>query len=534
MDPLQDEIDARNTVLADAFTRTPVECLGILANIARGQAFDIETRRKRGWQSAQKPYLATVEVLESWADEMRVERRAPLREPLAEISSPDRTADLDPAAGPLSGQITDRVLAMPELCRAEYPHRRGARIVKCGRRAGHDLPPSPLRHAEWIEDGTLPEGGDWGPEWDLPTEVTTVTAGGYVTHDVARAVREAPDVDAKLDVAFGPLADATRAAINALPDVEVTMTGTIDVAEPAPRPERMTWAQVVEHAKGRTRRQEKRSYSQVSSFGECPTRYALSDLDRTPCWWLVGGRAVHFAMEQVNLYAVAALRTPAGAPPDLQIPEVGTLWDLSLNRAVAEAMKESGMPDTTQWKAADKGKENHQWWRAEGIRMVQHWISRLTRLLNAGWRILVIDGTPCVEWEIIVDAGGVPLVQIIDVALHNPSTGEVCVVDAKTGKSKPDDPRQLGQYAHAVAQVTGHHVGMRPNRKITAAWWMARTDEVHVIEDPRAEVPWDDIVYETVSTHRADMAGLYLPIRQYAYGGCNSCGVKDYCPAGPR
>lgn len=496
MDPLQDEIDARNTVLADAFTRTPVECLGILANIARGQAFDIETRRKRGWQSAQKPYLATVEVLESWADEMRVERRGPLREPLAEISSPDRTADLDPAAGPLSGQITDRVLtggpAQPE------------------------------------------DKGDWGPEWIPPTEVTTVTAGGFVTHDVARAVREAPTVDAKLDVAFGPLADATRAAINALPDVEVTMTGTIDVAEPAPRPERMTWAQVVEHARGRTRRQEKRSYSQVSSFGECPTRYALSDLDRTPCWWLVGGRAVHFAMEQVNLYAVAALRTPAGAPPDLQIPEVGTLWDLSLNRAVAEAMKESGMPDTTQWKAADKGKENHQWWRAEGIRMVQHWISRLTRLLNAGWRILVIDGTPCVEWEIVVDAGGVPLVQIIDVALHNPSTGEVCVVDAKTGKSKPDDPRQLGQYAHAVAQVTGHHVGMRPNRKITAAWWMARTDEVHVIEDPRAEVPWDDIVYETVSTHRADMAGLYLPIRQYAYGGCNSCGVKDYCPAGPR
>lgn len=536
MDPRQDDIDARAVELRNALDPAdPVLALPGLIAVIRQDADGIERRRRRGWQSDQKRYLGAIEILTSYVDTLNAASTPALRPPLDTIASPERTADLDPADGPVSGQIADRVLTgAPDVPQGFVTHD-VARAIRMAPDTDAKLAIAfDLRHI----GRSVP-----GPDGTLPDLTTWCGTQGVATNrEMANCPQCITVYDATVSASIGHHPDASGVDVrvsddvpdNALLVTNGTLEGSalvtnidplsIDVAEPAERPARMTWAQVREHAAGRRpRRSEKRSYSQVSSFEECPVRYALSDLDRTPCWWLVGGRALHFAMEAINQ---STARTET-VPLDTRTPD---LWRGSLNRAIAGAMTESGMSDVTTWHAAGKGSEGYDWWRVNGAVMVDNWIRRLTRLHAAGWRVLVINGVPAVEWEITIDVDGVPLVQIIDLVMHNPATGELCVVDAKGGKSAPSDPRQPGQYAHAVARM----LGVDEFVKISAAWWMARTDEIIMVDDPRGEVPWDDVVYETVTMDAAEKAGHFLPIRQYAYGGCRTCRVNALCPAGPR
>jgi hypothetical protein len=235
------------------------------------QADHIVASRRKGWQTAERANRTAVGCLidiSALLDRHPVPEpdAAPTRPALDAIPSPTRHADLDPADGPLSAQITDRVLGTPDgpfptpvrLCPAEYPTPAGAapgaRVVRCGRELGHHLGGqlTGSRHAEWVENVDNDGAGGWGPEWDMPPgwDVADPTAPaithepasttGYVTPRTAAAIREqvaaGRTVDDKLTAAFGdprleapaplptvetadPVAEMQRDAQDALADV---------------------------------------------------------------------------------------------------------------------------------------------------------------------------------------------------------------------------------------------------------------------------------------------------------------------------
>lgn len=135
----------------------------ILTNVASqllAEATYISERRKSGWKSRSDAHTAAGRILEQWAKDLAayLERdEPPARPPLETIPPPTRHADLDPADGPISAQITSGLLA------AATP----------------------------------------APDWP----------DGPITPDAATRVRLAieagADTDAKLDAAFGPVAEPT-------------------------------------------------------------------------------------------------------------------------------------------------------------------------------------------------------------------------------------------------------------------------------------------------------------------------------------
>ena len=129
------------------------------------QAAHIIEGRRSAWQGRSKTRITAATVLRDLLD--LLERNpAPVevdhhdRAPLDKIPSPDRHADLDPADGAFSGQISDRVMFgnTARSCSAEYPAQPGVapggRVVRCGRESGHHLGEQMTgsRHAEWIEN----------------------------------------------------------------------------------------------------------------------------------------------------------------------------------------------------------------------------------------------------------------------------------------------------------------------------------------------------------------------------------------------
>lgn len=335
------------------------------------------------------------------------------------------------------------------------------------------------------------------------------------------------------------------------PDPPMPMLDTIDpfgipaMVEPSPPPvrqtqQRMTFDAIREHGMARAQGADHRSYSQASSFAECGIRYALGDLE-TPAWWNVGGTALHYACEWLNretFMAQNATADPTYTLPDATGHVIETLWTNCLNRALSEAIAEHPTVSPDRWRAAKKGAEGYDWWRTNGVDMVRRWIARLAWLYDQGWTIATLDGKPAIEydapmWINVPTAQGrrIKVDNILDLVMVRDDT--FLIVDFKSGASAPDSTAQLGQYAHALAQV------LTDKELIFGAYWLARTDELrragapteaHESIDLRDLHPWEGIEYLITTMHTAESQGLYLPNRTR---WCVSCGVRGLCPVGP-
>lgn len=483
------------------------------ARLMLAEATYISEQRKSGWKSRSDAHTAAGRILEQWAKDLAVyleTDKPPMRPPLETIPPPARHADLDPANGPISAQITSGLLAatgaaspaaierIATQCRAEYVPppgtAEGARIVRCDKRADHDD-----AHADWPEGSITP---------DAATKVRLAIEAGHKPTD-----------DATLDAAFGP-----SVATSAIPAF----------SEPGPPParqlqKRMTFDAVRQHGMARARGEDHRSYSQVTSFAECGVRYALSDLDAAPAWWNVGGTALHYALEAINLQRGS------------------DTWPESFGRAISEAVAESGVtPD--RWRAAKKGHEGYDWWRVEGPIMVGRWLQRLGQLLGDGWVIATIGGKLAVELSapMTIQTSGIighpgpddviKVENILDLVMVRGDT--FLIIDFKSGASAPDSTYQLGQYGWALAEAIDPDGRVQATMRIVGAYWLARTDDMRPFEmskvdmgaDLREQHPWSEIEYLITTMHVAESQGLYLPNRTR---WCGSCGVAGLCPVGP-
>lgn len=122
------------------------DLLTVLAGQMLAEGSFIAERGRKGWQSAEREHIRAAAILEQWAKDLAayLERdKPPMRPPLETITGPTMYEHLDPADGPISAQITSGLMSQ--------------------------------------------------------------ASEGPVTADVARSIREAKTVDAKLDVAFGPV-----------------------------------------------------------------------------------------------------------------------------------------------------------------------------------------------------------------------------------------------------------------------------------------------------------------------------------------
>jgi PD-(D/E)XK nuclease superfamily/YspA, cpYpsA-related SLOG family len=394
---------------------------------------------------------------------------------------------------------------------------------------------------------------------DITVERYPVTAGEWAKYGKAAGpLRNKIMVDSKPDGVAAFVLDGSKGATGTVelaraagipfvheeyrtsktPDPEPTTTPegySLEFIDPEPPRYAMTPAQVRAHGQARHRGADHRSPSQVSSYNDCGTRYALGDLE-PPQWANVGGVAVHAAIARLNL-AVAAAQSSSTAVDLELLPNVAESWPDRLNLTIAQTIDQTGVkPD--RWRVNNKGLENGDWWRVEGAEMLKRYTAWLTAQLNDGWMVAYLtDPTanpagstiiPAVEYPFTLSVPGlpVPVRGIIDLVLWQPATQQVRVVDPKSGRIKPSDAVQLGTYAAAVWQLTGV-----PLDHIDASYLMVRRDYTAMEESYPAvlvrHTPPDVLADLYVQQYTAESAGLY-PARPSTF--CGGCGVINLCP----
>lgn len=164
--------------------------------------------------------------------------------------------------------------------------------------------------------------------------------------------------------------------------------------------------------------------------------------------------------------------------------------------------------------------EDYAWWMANGPAFVQSWIT--WRQMNPSLHILKMeDGKPAIELDvrvdIEVDGELIQLKGFIDRVFVDTNTGEVLIVDLKTGKSTPA-PMQLAFYRRALKAAYGIDAPY-------GAYWMAREGSLSSIHDL---TPFTDemVDYWVAKTYAGVQAGIFLP---HVTTMCKGCGVRTHC-----
>lgn len=257
------------------------------------------------------------------------------------------------------------------------------------------------------------------------------------------------------------------------------------------------------------------SYSSLSSWLDCGARFKyerVMNAPQTEAWYFLGGHAVHAATEKADHEGIT--RIDEAGPLFLEAfdLEVQRLHDKGYDLAKVKA----GGRKSTKWPM----KEDIHFWRSEGPGMVANWIQWRTDRFNEGWQFLPLpDGSPAIEVPVQVEFPEILVKGFIDRVMVS-DTGEVHVVDLKSGSRSPESSLQLGIYA----------LGLRRNFGITAplgGYWMARTG---VLNQPTSLLHYTHELVGDWFTQakRGIEAEIFIP---HVSSFCNSCGSAPFCPA---
>lgn len=255
------------------------------------------------------------------------------------------------------------------------------------------------------------------------------------------------------------------------------------------------------------------SYSQVDTLLSCSEKYRLTKIvgiQETPAWWLLGGSAVHAATERYDL-------TSSPDDFDVNMSFETCLSEQILDLAHDGPIRASGRA-TKEW----PGGEDDAWWAHHGPAYVQSWID--WRKQNPNLALYMINGdTPAVEVAVTaVTAEGVALKGYIDRVFQDQDTGDLLIVDLKTGRNNPPSSLQLDFYRYGLQStlgVTARHGG----------FWMARKGTLDTVHDLwRTD---EQIAQMLVKARIVIDNELFIPHLSIL---CNSCGVKEFCTAYTR
>lgn len=197
---------------------------------------------------------------------------------------------------------------------------------------------------------------------------------------------------------------------------------------------------------------KRRSYSQLSTFLECPELYYYKYIEKVaeqPSVWSVGGTTFHSLAEQY-------LRGDLGPDPDVDTLQAA--WDIAWEQGVAEvrARNPDAPADLAKWRAANRGKETAEWWQVNGLMWVRDFITWWTTGRGKDLRVLEDNAGPMLERELTVHLGGVEVIAIPD-ALVVDEHGQIDVLDYKSSKDQrgPGGSLQLGVYKAALLAHAG-------------------------------------------------------------------------------
>lgn len=268
------------------------------------------------------------------------------------------------------------------------------------------------------------------------------------------------------------------------------------------------------------------SWSQLETSEDCGLRYRLQRIEaveQVPQWVLIGGRAFHAAVEEIEQHETR------------RAFDTAALWERALHTEIADTTQHSAMP-LDQWRASAKGKEGYDWWRVEGGPMLQRYLDN--RLSYPIAKLPNQHGQPLPPVVAAVEApftlrvptreGDLRVEGILD-QVRNTDAGLV-VVDLKSGAHMPDDTFQLGIAAWAIIQRL-YGITSFDMPKIFGMFYNARkgtyTDRVDLLE----RHPWEEILYRFHAAEAKRAAGVYTPRRSSFCGGCS---VRYACPVGGR
>ena len=277
------------------------------------------------------------------------------------------------------------------------------------------------------------------------------------------------------------------------------------------------------------------SHSYVSSYEQCSLSALLSDASkagligaRRPSWSLVGGNALHAAIEEYERRELSGVLHP----------DVAEAWNYHLNIHVADTIADlAGSPyfDPATWHEANGGREGYDWWRVEGEAMLKRYITFHDEAWRETRRVLAMpDQTLALEvpYEMTVRSldgtTGFTSKGKIDAVWIEPASNEITIIDYKSGRNAPTETFQLGEYGHALAMLL---LGQVSAHKILGRYWLARKGEYTPPIDLLETHPIEELQYRYEAAMRGTKAGVFAP---HPNPLCISCGVRDYCPASPK
>jgi len=198
------------------------------------------------------------------------------------------------------------------------------------------------------------------------------------------------------------------------------------------------------------------------------------------------------------------------------------VWDETFLEAIADQEAKSGS-NPTDWRVAGRAtkenpdKENKNWWDRNGKEMFFNFITAWEGSKFELW--VTPEGVPAAELGWLLNFGDVPIKAFADAIVVEPS-GELAVIDFKTGSFMPGSSMQLGVYACCMEM----QFGIRPTK---GYFYDARKAEFKELSGlDRWTIP---VMTELFAQFvRGIDANIYLPNIGMA---CSTCGVKDYCYA---
>jgi putative RecB family exonuclease len=181
-------------------------------------------------------------------------------------------------------------------------------------------------------------------------------------------------------------------------------------------------------------------------------------------------------------------------------------------------------PDA-EWRAGGRrskaypNKEDESWWRVEGPQLVHNYAVWRDAYPNMKiWR--TPQGTPAIELAINLEISeGVYLKCFIDRVFEDSQTGDLIIVDLKTGKT-PSNSLQLAIYRLAIFDQFGIDIPR-------GAYWMAREGALDTIHNLNI-LPIETVRRWCVDVYDQIHAGKYVPNLSQA---CGYCDVRDHCYA---
>lgn len=262
--------------------------------------------------------------------------------------------------------------------------------------------------------------------------------------------------------------------------------------------------------------------------GGCALKWRLGRLHgapRRPSWANVGGSAVHACIKY--------LETTPGALEQMTTPEgMHSLFSTALGHEIASTEAANPEFPISTWSVANGGKETREFWEHDGPEMVHRYLEWRAKWTAQGWELLQVPGRgPAVELEVLFAVPGtqVPLKGFIDSAWRHRTTGDVAIIDPKSGKSVPNDHFQLSTYGAALESLRVLVTG-----RILGSYWSARTGQLSGLVDLADRCPADELAYR-VNTATAQLrAQAFAPNPNANYGGCGSCELRLSCPVGSR